>query len=101
MIRVCIRGKERGVVRDGDRFNVAATQRDSRDGQLFVGNGAKRRYGENREYDSMNFVRFDNEDGCLRGQESDGFDGGVLDQQISNQRGKKNEWKSEVPRLGD
>lgn len=32
----------------------------------------------------MNLVRMDNENGCLRGQEPDGFDGGVLDQQFSN-----------------
>ena len=39
----------------------------------------------------MNFIRLYNQDGCLGGQESDGFDCGVLDPRFSNRRAKINE----------
>ena len=49
----------------------------------------------------MDLVGLDDEDGCLGRQESDGFDGGVLDQQISNRRAGVNgnaehlDWETE------
>ena len=66
-----------------------------------IGDGVEHGYGENREDDSVDLVRLGDEDGCLGGQQSDGFDCGVLDQQFSNRRAGMNgetgylEWETE------
>jgi len=51
---------------------------------MSIGDGVEHGYGENREDDSVDLVRLDDEDSCLGGQQSDSFDCGVLDQQFSN-----------------
>ena len=66
-IKVCICGEERWVVCDIDRFDVAAAERYGREGELLVGDSVEEGYVENREDDSVDLVRLDDEDGCLRG----------------------------------
>lgn len=66
-IKACICGKERRIVCDIDRFDVAAIQIHGRNGELFVRDGVEYGYVENREDDAVDFVCPDDKDGRLRG----------------------------------
>lgn len=73
--KVRIGGKERGIVRDTDRFDVTATQRYGRNWGLLARVSVKYGYLVNREDDSVNPIRPDDKDGRFGRQKPDGLYG--------------------------